>query len=168
MPVLSTYIPKSGTRRGSNKKVVPGCNNVVKGSHEMVKSAFLTWRRKGSPQEGIHAENMHLTRLKFKYAPRRCRKKTGKKIKLTLLQRRLETRICGVLEGDIQMFYLRTPLMTFFDDMKRCKSIAEHWKHYFQIIIQERTCASVLHFFDSMDRENDNVPAITENKLKML
>ena len=162
----SEHIPKAGAGRGSSKRVVPGWNDAVKGAHEMARLAFLAWRREGSPQEGLHAENMRLTRLQFKYAIRRCRK-NREEHKANAFAKTLNDKDSREFWKEInKSLDMRTPLLTSFDDIIGCENIAEHWKNHFQAIFQDRTCASDLNFFESLNRVDDNVPSITANELK--
>ena len=58
----------------TKKTIVPDWNHYVKEYHTQAREAFLEWRQLGSPRTGEAAEEMRMTRARFKLALRDCRK----------------------------------------------------------------------------------------------
>ena len=54
--------------------IVPGWNEQVQELHDAVRNAYLTWREIGKPRQGDVFIMMKLSRRKFKYALRKCKR----------------------------------------------------------------------------------------------
>ena len=66
-------VPQTGHQR-EQKFDIPGWNDYVRTAHRLARSALLEWRAAGSPAEGSIAQHMQITRQKFKYAFRSCKR----------------------------------------------------------------------------------------------
>ena len=58
----------------SKEVLVPGWNEQVKELHDAARHAHLTWREIGKPKQGDVFTMMKLSRSKFKYALRKCKR----------------------------------------------------------------------------------------------
>ena len=54
--------------------IVPGWNEQVQELHDAARNAYLTWREIGKPRQGDVFIMMKLSRSKFKYALRKCKR----------------------------------------------------------------------------------------------
>ena len=69
----SDALVSTGKRRAKDV-IVPGWNEQVKELHVEARHAYLTWRDVGKPRQGDIFTTMKLSRSKFKYALRKCKR----------------------------------------------------------------------------------------------
>ena len=73
----------------SKEVLVPGWNEQVKELHDAARHAYLTWREIGKPRQGDVFTMMKLSRSKFKYALRKC-----KRDKETIIADNIAEKLC--------------------------------------------------------------------------
>ena len=69
----SDALVSTGKRRAKDL-IVPGWNEQVQELHVEARHAYLTWRDVGKPRQGDVFTTMKLSRSKFKYALRKCKR----------------------------------------------------------------------------------------------
>ena len=61
----------SGTADDHN---IPGWNDIIKAAHSDARDAFKFWIRSSKPRQGEVFDSMRISRAKFKYLLRKCRR----------------------------------------------------------------------------------------------
>ena len=94
----------STSKRRAKDVIVPGWNEQVKELHVEARHAYLTWRDVGKPRQGDVFTTMKLSRSKFKYALRKC-----KRDKETVIADNIAEKLC---QKDSRDFWKNIKQMT--------------------------------------------------------
>jgi len=117
-------------RRGSHR-TVPGWNELVRDYHAAARLAFLVWVRDGKPRHGPTHQEMHSTRLRFKYALRECKRREDS-IRADKLANDLLDKDCVTFWRDVKTQQSsKAPLPPSIDGNTGCEAIASMWADYY-------------------------------------
>ena len=114
--------------------IVPGWNEQVKELHVEARHAYLTWRDVGKPRQGDVFTTMKLSRSKFKYALRKC-----KRDKKTVIADNIAEKLCQKDSRDFwknikQMTNKKVKLPTNIDGVHGDNDIVSMWKEHYATI----------------------------------
>ena len=129
----SDALVSTGKRRAKDV-IVPGWNEQVKELHVEARHAYLTWRDVGKPRQGDVFTTMKLSRSKFKYALRKC-----KRDKETVIADNIAEKLCQKDSRDFwknikQMTNKKVKLPTNIDGVHGDNDIVSMWKQHYATI----------------------------------
>ena len=139
-----SHVFVSSGKHISKEVLVPGWNEQVKELHDAARHAYLTWREIGKPRQGDVFTMMKLSRSKFKYALRKC-----KRDKETIIADNIAEKLCQKDNRDFwknikHMTNTKVKLPTNIDGVHGDNDIVSMWKqHYAAILIVLKTVAVI-------------------------
>ena len=153
---------------------VPGWNDIVKEGHEAARDAFLWWKVNNKPRHGPIYDDMKLTRARFKYALRSC-KRNEDAIKCDQLASHMsELNMIDFWKQIKHMSTSKSVRSNTIDGVTGDGNIAEKWKcHYENIFNSIKNVSmkdSVLHdvqLYNAIFNMSD-VSLVTANEIAAL
>ena len=123
--------------------IVPGWNEQVKELHCAARHAYLTWRELGKPRQGDVFTMMKLSRSKFKFAFRKC-----KRDKMTIIADNILENLCKKDSRDFwkdikHLTNKKVKLPTNIDGVHGDNDIVSMWKQHYAAIfnsVEKSSC----------------------------
>ena len=114
--------------------IVPGWNDQVKELHCAARHAYMTWRELGKPRQGDVFTMMKLSRSKFKFALRKC-----KRDKMTIIADNIAENLCKKDSRDFwkdikHLTNKKVKLPTNIDGVHGDNDIVSMWKQHYAAI----------------------------------
>ena len=149
--------------------IVPGWNEQVQELHDAARNAYLTWREIGKPRQGDVFIMMKLSRSKFKYALRKC-----KRDKETIIADNIAEKLCQKDDRDFwknikQMTNKKVKLPTNIDGVHGDNDIVSMWKQHYAAIfnsVENSSCDQAHSDFCNKNIAFDNAMTVDLFEMK--
>ena len=149
--------------------IVPGWNEQVQELHDAARNAYLTWREIGKPRQGDVFIMMKLSRSKFKYALRKC-----KRDKETIIADNIAEQLCQKDDRDFwknikQMTNKKVKLPTNIDGVHGDNDIVSMWKQHYAAIfnsVENSSCDQAHSDFCNTNIAFDNAMTVDLFEMK--
>ena len=118
------------------KRNVPGWNEYVKDSHDLLCDIYSLWALLGKPQDGYIRLQLRLARARFKYALRFCLRHEKELRAKSLAEKLVQNPYSlAAFWKEVRKLNNRPPVAHSVDSISGCENVAGMWKEHFSNIL---------------------------------